>query len=74
MLCQNPDFWEWLTFTHVNPDDLPVKSTEHAAMMMRKLLGIESRRYLDKGGLDAQSYHDMIRRPFVAWSEEREHS
>ena len=75
MLCNNPDFWEWLTFAHVNPDSLPVTTADHAARVMRELLGIESRREVDEmGSLHAQNYQDMIRRPFVAWSEEREHS
>lgn len=64
MLCTNKDFWEWCG----------VGSTEDATAWMRAELGIESRRELDDGGYPAQDYHDKIRRPFVAWSEEREHS
>ncbi len=72
MLCQNKDFW---AFVNEETDiSTLVQDTEAAAHWMRYTLQIASRRELDDEGLIAEAYHDKIRKPFVAWSEEREHS
>ncbi len=71
MLCHNELFWEWLNYAHVSPDSLPITTAEHAARWMKEDLEIESRRELDTDSVAAERYHRTIRKPFVAWNEER---
>lgn len=65
MLCGNPQFWEWIETV----DGYQGSDSESAAVWMRERLGIESRRELDSDHEKAQMYHEMIRKPFVRWSE-----
>lgn len=65
MLCNNPDFWSWIN----TETDGGIMNGEEAAVWMRAMLGIESRRQLDTDPEVAKAFHETIRRPFVAWRE-----
>lgn len=67
MLCQNHDFWDWLNAT---AHDTDVRSAEDAAVCMRDMLGIESRRQLDQDDEIADRFHNSIRKPFADWNLE----
>ncbi|WP_067753056.1 hypothetical protein [Orrella dioscoreae] len=60
-LCQNPDF---LAF-------LQMDSEAVAADHIRDCCGITSRSELDHNAIAAQQFHEVIRKPFLAWKEGR---
>lgn len=63
LLCGNSDFWRWWGEEYgtepASPDD--------CAAALRTRLGIESRAELDTDDDAALRFHNIIRRPFVAW-------
>jgi hypothetical protein len=65
LVCGNPDFWGYLN--EILEPDAPIKSAAHAAVAVRELLGIESRRELDQSK-DVEDQWHKIRRAFVEWS------
>lgn len=71
MLPKNPLFREFVTtFT-----DFPDLATEdEAAMFIRYVCEIESRRELDTNKRAAWRFHEILRRTFIAWNKERHRS
>ncbi len=75
MLCLNKDFWEWVNETQLGNVDPRVFDKDTAAEWMRNKLGIDSRADIDTMDVKAKMYHELVRKPFAVWHEERyEHS
>lgn len=66
-LPRDPEFREWCG--HVSGFD--TFSEEHAAQFVRAMCGITSRRELATSEIAASMFHNLIRRPFVAWREQQ---
>jgi len=60
-LCQNPEFLEFIG----------VGSEAVAADHIRDVCGITSRSELDHNQVGANQFHELIRKPFLAWKEGR---
>jgi hypothetical protein len=67
MLCHNVDFWKWCNAHRPDNSYATVMSADDATSWMRQRLGIDSRKDLDTMDAKAKLYHDLVRRPFVAW-------
>lgn len=64
MLCQNPDFQEWLNAHQMADLTVSVEGAQDAAAVIRLICGIESRAELDHNQTAARIFHDKFRRPF----------
>ncbi len=68
MLCKNEAFWNWLPVEH----QVGVNDEEGAKIAMMVILGLsrdESRSIFDKNDHQAKRFHELIRKPFVEWSD-----
>ena len=59
--CEDPMFWEWAL----------VISEKGAKAAILQVCGISSRKELDTDEHAAKAFHQQIRKPFLAWKEER---
>lgn len=63
--CADKTFWKWME-RHFNAD---CESEDQAADLIYDLCEITSRKQLDTDPNAAERFHNVIRRPFVAWRE-----
>ena len=68
MLCKNEDFWRWSGIQQGWPEDAAYGEQEAREWMLLQL-EIESRSELDKDPDKAALFHEIIRKPFVEWSD-----
>jgi hypothetical protein len=67
--CNTPSFWTWLNET-ARPA-FPVEDQDVAAMIVRDLVGVESRGDIDGDPEATRLFQSLIRHPYMAWMEER---
>lgn len=67
MLPRDPQFREWCS-TFAPEGDLTIDET---AEFIRVVCGVDSRRELERNADAAEAFHNLIRRPFMAWREQQ---
>lgn len=65
--CDDPVFREWLKLHFKNYVNMDVSTAEGAAMFIRRLCGIRSRRDLMNNGDAIAIFNSEIREPYMAW-------
>lgn len=68
--CQDPEFQLWLAKDFIVDEELPIE--EAAAVIVRDICNVKSRRELDHNDAAAHNFHEYFRRPFIAYQEKRE--
>lgn len=63
-LCADPDFLRFLQSRGSR-----AANAYDAAEVVRRKCGVESRAELDHNAQAARTFHDIFRRPFIAWQE-----
>jgi len=66
-LCQSPDFYLWAT-EHFG---FAVDCEKAAADVIKDICNIDTRAKLDHNGDAAQSFHESIRKPYLAWRQSK---
>ncbi|HSH72363.1 MAG TPA: hypothetical protein VK974_04820 [Methylophilaceae bacterium] len=67
--CDDPVFREWLKLHFKNYVNMDVSTAEGAAMFIRRLCGIRSRRDLMFNGDAIATFNREIREPYMAWEQ-----
>lgn len=65
-LCQSEDFQAFVPECAEG-----LSASENAADWIRRTCGVQSRAELDHSVAAAQKFHDLVRKPYLAWREER---
>ena len=68
MKCAEPGFQTWLKQTHATDDDGDLTDSATAAAVLRRALGIESRKQLNTDPDAAARWRDM-RAAYQAWGQ-----
>jgi hypothetical protein len=69
MLSHNPVFRAWVT-TWLTPPETPA-TVEEAAQFIRYVCEVDSRAELATNEEAARRFHELLRRPFIAWRDAR---
>jgi len=67
--CADPMFQEWLS--SLTPGDWPPFTEEEARQEILNGCDIASRRELDTNNAAADLFHQLYRKPFMAWRDQR---
>mgnify|MGYP003583170913 FL=1 len=65
MLCQNPEFQEWLNNQQLVDLAISVEGAQDAAAVIRLVCGIQSRAELDHNAQAPKILQETVRRPFA---------
>lgn len=79
MWCKDPVFLNWLRMFHLvacdevidELEDRPCSGEDLAARVVRDLCGVVTRRDLDTNPDAAKKFHELIRRPYLAYLGQR---
>lgn len=63
ILCNEPTFWEFLLDHHGKL----AQDAHEAAKAIRRICRVDSRADLDHDAEAAYSFHELIRKPYIAW-------
>lgn len=66
MRCKEPEFWAWLNYEGW-PSNVDVTSSEMAGDVVKKILGVESRKDVDSDPEAETRFHVAIRQPYQKW-------
>jgi hypothetical protein len=69
MIANTPEFWAWLETEGRGT----VSSEVGATLVLKQMIGIQSRKELDLVGEAAERFHRLIRKPFAEFVTERVH-
>lgn len=69
--CKSASFWEWLNTQEWSTPVRPVDDEHCAVLLMHDVLDVSSRAEIDGDPRAEHDFHELIRRPYMDWSEGR---